>query len=374
MRRITYILLVTVMILSMIISVYAAPEDKVGVIKAFSEESITMIVNGKDVTYKINENTKVMRIDQEMDLMDIAKKGLKATFKADNNNLIYINIPNMGAEIQGTPRVAVSDLRINTTESKADNKETASIDSKTNEVLTHISTVVKEIGETEDSVYVYYNEEGKEYIDLGDKVIIEGSIKVNLNGKDLKVIGEKDEFNSAAPDDEVKFAIVDGYSNLLFEGKITDNKDAAQADIEKILKVSYKKKMFEVYTTETNFLNVNSEAIIELNGKIVPLDKALAMSNASLIRTNPDGELIHLDAFYKGVNAEFLNLNKNEITVNVIKNGKIVGQEVLTLAEGVTVSDKDGAPIELKDLKANDNILITTEPAEGYSITSITKK
>ncbi|MEA4962609.1 hypothetical protein, partial [Lutispora sp.] len=174
MRRITYILLVTVMILSMIISVYAAPEDKVGVIKAFSEESITMIVNGKDVTYKINENTKVMRIDQEMDLMDIAKKGLKATFKADNNNLIYINIPNMGAEIQGTPRVAVSDLRINTTESKADNKETASIDSKTNEVLTHISTVVKEIGETEDSVYVYYNEEGKEYIDLGDKVIIEG--------------------------------------------------------------------------------------------------------------------------------------------------------------------------------------------------------
>ncbi|MPN63640.1 hypothetical protein SDC9_211405 [bioreactor metagenome] len=48
--------------------------------------------------------------------------------------------------------------------------------------------------------------------------------------------------------------------------------------------------MFEVYTTETNFLNVNSEAIIELNGKIVPLDKALAMSNASLIRTNPDGE------------------------------------------------------------------------------------
>lgn len=374
MRRITYILLVTVMILSMIISVYAAPEDKVGVIKAFSEESITMIVNGKDATYKINENTKVMRIDQEMDLMDIAKKGLKATFKADNNNLIYINIPNMGAEIQGTPRVAVSDLRINTTESKADNKETASIDSKTNEVLTHISTVVKEIGETEDSVYVYYNEEGKEYIDLGDKVIIEGSIKVNLNGKDLKVIGEKDEFNSAAPDDEVKFAIVDGYSNLLFEGKITDNKDAAQADIEKILKVSYKKKMFEVYTTETNFLNVNSEAIIELNGKIVPLDKALAMSNASLIRTNPDGELIHLDAFYKGVNAEFLNLNKNEITVNVIKNGKIVGQEVLTLAEGVTVSDKDGAPIELKDLKVNDNILITTEPAEGYSITSITKK
>ncbi|MPN63639.1 hypothetical protein SDC9_211404 [bioreactor metagenome] len=67
-------------------------------------------------------------------------------------------------------------------------------------------------------------------------------------------------------------------------------------------------------------------------------------------------------------------MNKNEITVNVIKNGKIVGQEVLTLAEGVTVSDKDGAPIELKDLKANDNILITTEPAEGYSITSITKK
>lgn len=362
------------MILSMIISVYAAPEDKVGVIKAFSEKSITLVVNGEDMTYKIDDNTKVMRIDQEMDLMDIAKKGLKVTFRANKSTLTYINIPNMGAEIQGAPRIAVSDLRINITESTASNKETASIDSKTNEVLTHISTVVKEIGEAEDNVYVYYNDGESEIVDLGDKVIVEGSIKVNLNGKELKVIGEKDEFDAAVTDDEVKFAIVDGYASLLFEAKITDNKDAAQADIEKILKVNYKKKMFEIYTTETNFFNVNSEAIIELNGKIVPLNEALAMSNASLVRTNPEGELIHLDAFYKEVAAKLVKVEKNQITVNTIKNGMVSGQEVLELAEGVTISDKDGTPIELKDLKANDDIFITTEPAEEYKVTSITKR
>lgn len=362
------------MLLSMV--VLAESSDKIGVIKSFSEESITLVVNGKDETYKIDNNTKVMRIDQEMDLMDIAKKGLKAIFRGDKNILTYINIQNMGAEIQGAPRIAVSDLRINTTDSPTTSKETASIDSKTNEVLTHISTVVKPLPDVDDTTFTAGDDMGYEpnEADLGDKEIIPGSLEVTLDGKKLKVIDAETEFDAAVIGDEVKFAR-DGLSNMLtFEAPILDKETFDYEDVEKVLKVSYKKKMFEIYTTETNFLPVNGDAIIELNGKVVPFSKALAMSNASLVRTNPEGELIHLDAFYKDVTARFVSANNNQITVNIIKFGDIVGQDMLTLAEGVTISDKDGSPIELSDLKPDNNIYVTTEPGENYQVTSITKR
>lgn len=374
MRKFICLLLVVLMLLSMV--VLAESSDKTGVIKSFSEESITLVVNGKDETYKIDNNTKVMRIDQEMDLMDIAKKGLKATFRASKDKLTYINIANMGAEIQGAPRIAVSDLRINTTDSPTTSKETSSIDSATNEVLTHNSIVVKPLPDVDDTTFTAGDDMGYEpnEADLGDKEVIPGSLEVTLDGKKLKVIDAETEFDAAVIGDEVKFAR-DGLSNMLtFEAPILDKETFDYEDVEKVLKVSYKKKMFEIYTTETNFLPVNGDAIIELNGKVVPFSKALAMSNASLVRTNPEGELIHLDTFYKDVTARFVSANNNQITVNIIKFGDIVGQDMLTLAEGVTISDKDGSPIELSDLKPDNNIYVTTEPGENYQVTSITKR
>lgn len=376
MRRITYLLLAVLLLSSMLFSVYAEPADKVGVIKAFNEKSITLVVDGKDSTYTIDKNTKVFRIDQEVDLLDVAKKGLKVTFRTSDNKLTYINISNMGAELQGAPRIAVSDLRINTTDSPTAPKETASIDSKTNEVLNHISTVVKELPIVEDTGFTAGDDMGYEgnEADLGDKEIIPGSLVVTLNGKELKIIDAKAEFDPAVVGDEVKFERV-GLSNMLtFETNIIDKETVNYADVEKVLKVSYKKKMFEIYTTETNFLPVNNEAIIELNGKVVPLSKAMAYCNASLVRTNPEGEVIHLDAFYKDVTGRFSKLNKDQLTVNIVKNGRIIGQDIVTLSEAVTVYDKDGSLLTVSDLKVGDDIYVTTEPAEDYKVTSITKR
>ena len=373
MRKIISLLLICTLLIAMAIPVAAAvTADKQGVIKAFSAKSITLSVAGKNYTYTIDAKTVVKRIDQDVDFMDVARKGIMVNFKNSGSKLTYINIPNIGAEMQGIAKIAVSDVRINATDSALSADSTnAAVDAAGVVTQTTVGRV-KKLDFKDCDEFVYDDETN---LTLGDLVLELPSVKVTLNGKDLKVISDgKTEFDPAVVGDEVKLVATKTLYTMVFEAAITDNKTAEQADIEKILKVTYKKQWFEIATTETNFLPVDNNAVIELNGKEVTLIKAMNMGNYWFVRTNPEGNVIHADSFYRDIEAVFTGLSKTQIKVNIIKNGVVVGSDILTPSAGLTILSADGSEITVKDLKVNDKLTLTTEPADGHKVTFIQKR
>ena len=367
-------MLICALLIAMAIPVAAAvTADKQGVIMAVSEKSITLGVGGKNYTYSIDSKTEVKRVDQDVVLMDVAKKGIKVAFRTSGSKLTYINIPNIGAEMQGVARIAVADVRVNPTDSALSaDATTATVDPVTGDVTQTTVTRVKKLDFENCDEFVYDDETN---LTLGDLVIDLPSVKVTLNDKALKVITDgKTEFDPAGVGDEVKLVATKTMYTMVFEAAITNNKEAVQADIEKILKVTYKKQAFVITTTETNYLAVDSEAVVELNGKVVALDKAMNMGNYWFVRTNPAGDVIHADSFYRDVEAVFTGLSKTQIKVNIMKYGKVVGSDILTPSAGLTILAADGKEITVKDLKVNDKLTITTEPADGYKVTFIQKK
>lgn len=375
LKKVVSLLLIAVLVLALAIPVGAAAAagEKEAVIKAFTAKNVTLFVGGKNVTYTIDSKTVVKRIDQEVDFLDVAAKGIKVTYKVSGNKLTYINIPNIGAEMQGAPRIAVSDVRINPTDSALSADSTsAAVDQVTGEVTQTTVSRVKKLDFQDCDEYAYDNDKK---ITLGDLVLDLPSVKVTLNGKALKVITDgKTDFDPAVVGDEVKLVANKTLYTMEFEAPITDNKSATFEDIEKILKVSYKKQWFEIATTETNFLPVDPEAVIELNGKEVALSKAVNMANYWFVRTNPEGMIIHADGFYRDAEAVFTGMSKTNLKVNIIKDGKVVGSDIVTPSAGMTVLDANGAEITVKNLKVNDKLVITTEPAEGHKVTLIVKK
>lgn len=356
------------------IPVAAAPAagEKQGVLKAFDAKSVTISVNGKNVKYTVDTKTVVKRIDQEVDLMDTAKKGMVVTYKTSGSKLTYINLPNIGAELQGSAKIAVSDLRVTMTDSSyAANSDAGIVDAATGEVTQTTITRVKEIGYEEADDYSY---DDVNLISLGEIVIDPATVKVVLNGKELKVLADGKEFDPAVVGDEVKLAVAKEDNTITFETAITDKEGAEYEDIEKILKVTYKKKVFEISTTETNLLPVDANGVVELNGKETTLTRATTMGNYWYVRTNPEGYVIHADAFFRDADAVITYISKGTVKVNIIKNGKVIGNETLTLSAGVNIQAANGSVIAVSSLKVNDKVKITTEPAEGYKVTSIIKK
>jgi hypothetical protein len=372
LRKVISIMLICALLIAMAIPVAADTPEKQGVIKAFGAKSITLSVAGKNYTYTIDAKTIVKRIDQDVNLMDVAQKGIKVNFKSSGSKLTYINIPNIGAEMQGIAKIAVSDVRVNPTDSALSaDSTTAAVDAAGVVTQTTVSRV-KKLDFKDCDEYVYDDEKN---LTLGDLVLDLPSVKVTLNGKALKVISDgKTEFDPAVVGDEVKLVATKTLYTMVFEAAITDNKEAVQEDIEKILKVTYKKQWYEIATTETNFLPVDNDVVIELNGKEVPLIKALNMGNYWFVRTNPEGNVIHADSFYRDIDAVFTGLSKTQIKVNIIKNGLVVGSDILTPSAGLTILAANGSEITAKDLKVNDKLVLTTEPADGHKVTFIQVK
>lgn len=375
MKKTISLLLIVVLIIALAIPAVAATMgDRQGVIKAFSEESVTLNVAGKDYTYTIDSSTEVKRIDQDVDFLDVAKKGIKVNFKNSDSKLTYINIPNIGAEMQGLARVAVSDIRVNRTDSALPvvDAYTSSVDATTEEITQTIATKKVEVGFVDCDEYVYDNDK---QITLGDIVIDPASVKVAINHNALKVITDgKTEFDPKVVGDEVKLVQNKTMYTMVFEAPVTDIKTPKTDYIQMILNVNYKKQMFDITTNETNFLRVEEDAVVELNGKEVSLAKAMNLGNYWFVRTNPDGFVIHVDSFYRDAEAVFTGLANGLIKVDTVKGNKVVGSDVLTPSEGLTILAANGSEISVNDLKVNDKIKVTTEPADGHRVTFIQQK
>jgi hypothetical protein len=374
MKRVLSLLMAVVLILGMGTAVSATTTvDRTGVLKSFTDSEAVITVAGEDHTFQYDSKTQVLRIDQEVGFLDAARKGMKVSFKSFGKKLTYINFPNMGAEMQGVARaakIALSDLRVNVTDSSLVKKSSASImDEATKEVIQTTVTDFKEIDPITVDEY-YYGDPS--FVTLGDINILPSTLKVVLNGKEIKVIEGTAEFDKAVTGDEAKYVNTPGSGmELEFEAPITDNKELEQADIEKILKVTYTKKMYEVYTTETNFVPVSNDAVIELNGKPVTLSKAMRLGNYWFATTNPASEVVYVDAFYRDVEALVKSVSSTSLAVDIVRDGEVVGTDTLALSEAVTVIGADGNEISAGQLKANDKIVLTTEPAEGYKVTTV---
>lgn len=367
MKKVISLLTIAVLIMGMVISVHAAPAAKAGVIKNFSEKSITLNVNGKDVTYSIDKSTKVYKNDEMVDILDAARKGLMVEFKSSGSKAIEIKVPNFGFENSGTLALNLIDIRENMTDSSEKSGET-----KNDMRETRIK--FEEAGEEESSRIAYWGELNK--IVLGNITIVPGTLKVVLHGKELKIVDAKAEFDAAAAGDEVKLVTQEDDPTcweLIFEKNLSEDSGITQEQIQEFLSVTYKVKLYKQTTTDIYNFPISENVVVELNGKPATLIKALNWSTSSYITTNTDGEVVYIDAIYKDFKCVVDSVKDNKINVSVIRNGKTALNDTLELSPGVTVYAADGSVIDINALKAKDEIKLSVNPFDAYKVNIIEK-
>lgn len=327
-----------------------------GVIKAFDEKSITLIVGGKSVTYTVDDGTKVHFMEEEAYHLDVVKKGLKVQFKALGDRLTHMEVPDEGLQSQGVLGLHISDTRENITDSP--------IVPAASPVL---AVVHKEAGEETDTSYVYKD---TKTLNIGDVVIVPDSLSVSLNGKQLKVIEGKTEFDKSVEGDEVKLVLNKTFYSLEFEKPFAE-KAPTQEELEKMLKVTYRKKIFYLTTTEITNFPINEDVYVELNGQETSFIKALNRGTYAFIRTNLDGEIIYIDAFYKDLVCRVDKIEYDKITFSVVRNEKTAFTDTLRIAYSATIRDEKGASLDYTKIQPGTMIKISVDPYENYKIIDI---
>lgn len=357
-----------------------------GVIKNYNSKSVVINVAGKDTTFQLTASTKVTQYGDSVLFADVVRKGLKVSFKymSNNNALTAIEIPGFGSENQGDLKLKSVDINVALTDSTipvSAPKVTPSFFSSSR------SQVREAAGEEESDSYVFSNDpdsgygSGLDVVDLGLIDVVPESIKITLDGKEIKVLTDaKAEFDNKVVGDEAKFFVnEDGIAQIKFEVKLyEDAKNYTIEDLEKRLQISFKKKMYKITTYEITDFPFSEDVVCELNGKPVSLAKALNRSNYSNFTTNLDGEIIYVDAFYKALTCKVVSIKGNAITIAKLVNdadpaSQVKWTETLTLSTGLTVQDSNGTPISLENVKAGDMIKVTVEAADGYKVNLIEK-
>ena len=367
MKKVISLFIMAVLIMGMVISVNAAPEFSTGVLKNFSEKSITLNVNGKEITYTIDANTKVYKNDILVNIMDEARKGMTIEYKNSGNKATEIKVPNFGFENSGKLAFSLIDIRENTTDSSRQSRE-----SKSDTKETRIN--FEEIGEEESNRIAYWGELNK--IVLGNITLVPDTLKVMLNGTALKIIDANTEFNAAVVGDEVKLTTQTDDPTcleLLFEKNFSEDTGITQDKLEEILSVTYKVKMYKQITTDIYNFPISENVVVDLNGKPSTLIKALNWSTSSYITTNTDGEVIFIDAVFDNFKCIVDGVENDKISVSVVRNNKVAMTDTLELSPGVTVYAADGSAIDITALKAKDEIKLSVNPFDAYKVNVIEK-
>lgn len=367
MKKVVSLFIMAVLIMEMVISVNAAPKVNTGVLKNFSEKFITLSVNGKEVTYTIDANTKVYKNDELVNIMEVARKGMTVEFKFSGKKATEIKVPNYGFENSGVLSFNLIDRRENTTDSSQKSRE-----SKNDMKETRVT--FEEIGEEESNRIAYWGELNK--IVLGNITLVPDTLKVVLNGSALKVIDAKAEFDSKVVGDEVKLVTqADDPTalELLFEKNFSEDTGITQEKIQEFLSVTYKVKLYKQITTDIYNFPISENVVVDLNGKPSTLIKALNWSTSSYITTNTDGEVIYIDAVFDNFKGIVDSVKNGKISVSAVRNNKVVFTDTLELSQGVTVYATDGSVIDISALKAKDEIKLSVNPFDAYKVNVIEK-
>ncbi len=347
-------------------------ETQTGTLIAFSGNSLTIATvdakgKAKDFTFTLDAATVVKRGDQDMDWLAAARKGLKAVVTYAGKKALSVQLPFYGLETQGYPVptetpsvVGVKDVRVNKTDSS--NAKASEVKDDKGRIKSKVELVELE-PETDDAWALA----DSKTIMLGNIFVLPDSVKLTVKGVELKVLPSTDGKGSFA-EPAGSSALLDltkGVYTLKFDQELGADREAA----EKIVQLSFKKKMFRETSTEITYLPVDEAACIEVNGTRASLAEAMNEANYWLVRCNPEGAIIHIDAYFNAMPAVLKSASAKKLSL-------AFGKKTVTLAmsPGVTITQASGAPATVKDLKAGASVIISTEPAEAYNIVLVSLK
>lgn len=379
MKKVLSMLVVFTLIIGMTFSVSAKATnlasqtvEKTGVIKAFNETSIAVIEDGKAQGYAIAKDAKIIKNGEAVNLLEVAQKGMKVKYKVVITNgkpsyINYLEIPNSGSIYEGIPGTSMSN-EVNTTVAY---QETAvsKITKNSNSMIEAASLTVNKEKEADYDTFDIQSKNSVIYI--GTVVIVPNSVKLTIDGKDIKIIDGKAEFDKTAANDEAKLTLAEktGVYTLVLEAPLTE---AQVKDRDNAIKLAYKTKEYDIQRLEMSDLLVNEDVYCELNGKEVSYAKAMYRGNYASFTTNESLEIIYVDAYYKNLEATVSKISGNSITINVLKGGRVAYSETLAIDPGCTVDNTAGEELSLSDVKVGGKILVSTLPSLGYKISEIT--
>lgn len=409
MKKLLSLLLVLVMAFGLTISASAANKapvitevEKTGVLKNFNEKSILVNEDGKSLGYAVDASTKVYQLGNIVNLMDVAKKGLKITYKVKHldgkatNILTYIDVAAPGLEGEGFLTLPVSsiatdlmkltaggnvgfnvclnNIRGNVTDSSlakpTDLKAEGAI---ITDAAGNINMTIVDVKDLEPEADTAYQYDDTKNINLGDISIVKDSLQITVNGKKLIVIDGAAAFDSKDPADEVKLVLTKTFYSLEFEAAIAEKEPSTQEELDKILSISYTKKMYKIITSEMTAYRLNEDIYAELNGKEATLAKALNRGNYAFVLTNVDGELIYINAFYRDLECEVVSKAGNSITIKVSKPGMTTYTDKIEMSSDILITNAQDEEIAVSSISAGDKIVLTTDPEQGYKVVKIVK-
>lgn len=364
MKKVLAFLLVLLLVLGAGFTVWAQGENlKSGIIIGFTDSSVTLKTDGKMLTYQVTPDTKVIQNDMDASLGDVAKKGLKISFKDNAGTITYMDVPSAGIESIGTIGkletmngklwMTIKEVRENTTDSS----------------LVATSKDAVKIGEEADDAYQY---KSLSIVNLGDLTIVPKTMKVMIAGKELKVLEKGEAFSSSVVGDEVKLVLNKTFYSLEFEKPF----DAAVTDADqlaKVLSISFKKVMYKLTTTELNAYSVSDEVVAELNGKLNDFNKVCGKAGEVAIRTNADGEIVYIDGYYKNFEARVSSFDNNIMKIYVQRNGKVVYNDEITVSDAANFYDQYGRVIDASEIYKDCFVEITVDPYDGYKAIQVNR-
>lgn len=368
-------LLVAILLIAGAMSAFAMGGKELsieGTLTGLDETSMTVSyldAKGREklATFQIGPETSVKRVDQPADWLMVARKGLTVQVSAKGKAALAVTVPFYGLETQGRgirtadPEwIGIEDLRVNRTDSSL----LAASERKDDKgrVISKVSFV--EVAPALDRAWSLSN---SKTVMLGNLHILPGTMKLSLDGKPLTVIdsvGGAGVFASP-PGSSALLDLSNGIYTVRFDIDVGAN----LAEAEKRVELSFQKKMYDQTTVETTYLKVAPRAYIELNGKKATLAEAFDHANFWLIRANPAGEIIHIDAYLVGMEGVVKSVSETRLVATV--GGKDM---TLTVTPGAVFANKAGGPAQLSEFKAGTAVLITNEPADEYRVIYVSLK